>query len=109
MDRERGSDGSCYYSIVRICKDVSSDIRTAYSKLALVLYILNSPISSIQIHIYIYIYISYFVSVCVDLMILVVVLKWHPDGWVKNPAVAGEASCRFQNIQEAYTGCVTEF
>ncbi|KAI7987971.1 hypothetical protein LOK49_LG13G00158 [Camellia lanceoleosa] len=36
MDRERGSDGSCYYSILRICKDASfSDIRTAYRKLAL--------------------------------------------------------------------------
>ncbi|KAL3515982.1 hypothetical protein ACH5RR_022884 [Cinchona calisaya] len=37
MDRERGSDiGSCYYSVLGIRKDASSsDIRTAYRKLAL--------------------------------------------------------------------------
>ncbi|KAL7235313.1 hypothetical protein ACSBR1_018753 [Camellia fascicularis] len=36
MDREGGSDGSCYYSILGIRKDASfSDIRTAYRKLAL--------------------------------------------------------------------------
>uniref|UniRef100_A0A5B7C263 J domain-containing protein n=1 Tax=Davidia involucrata TaxID=16924 RepID=A0A5B7C263_DAVIN len=65
MDREGGSNGSCYYSVLGIRKDASlSDIRTAYRKLA---------------------------------------LKWHPDRWAKNPSVAGEASCRFQNIQEAYS------
>jgi len=30
-------------------------------------------------------------------------LKWHPDRWTKNPAVAGEANHRFQKIQEAYS------
>ncbi|KAH1105929.1 hypothetical protein J1N35_009697 [Gossypium stocksii] len=30
-------------------------------------------------------------------------LKWHPDRYVKNPAVAGEAKLRFQQIQEAYS------
>ncbi|XP_044494501.1 chaperone protein DnaJ-like isoform X2 [Mangifera indica] len=29
-------------------------------------------------------------------------LKWHPDRWMKDPLVAGEAKCRFQQIQEAY-------
>ncbi|KAL7168491.1 hypothetical protein ACSBR2_038850 [Camellia fascicularis] len=44
MDRERGSDGSCYYSILSICKDASfSDIRTAYRKLALVSNGMSSP------------------------------------------------------------------
>ncbi|XP_057492966.1 uncharacterized protein LOC130778476 isoform X4 [Actinidia eriantha] len=66
MDREGGSVGSCYYAVIGICKDASSsDIRTAYRKLA---------------------------------------LKWHPDRWAKNSAVAGEANRRFQKIQEAYSG-----
>lgn len=30
--------------------------------------------------------------------------KWHPDKFVKNPSVAGEAKLRFQQIQEAYSG-----
>ncbi|XP_057492964.1 uncharacterized protein LOC130778476 isoform X2 [Actinidia eriantha] len=65
MDREGGSVGSCYYAVIGICKDASSsDIRTAYRKLA---------------------------------------LKWHPDRWAKNSAVAGEANRRFQKIQEAYS------
>ncbi|GAB4835761.1 hypothetical protein Ancab_000670 [Ancistrocladus abbreviatus] len=36
MDREGGSNGSCYYSVLGVRKDAScSDIRTAYRKLAL--------------------------------------------------------------------------
>ncbi|PHU22846.1 hypothetical protein BC332_07953 [Capsicum chinense] len=36
MDREGGSSGSCYYSVLGICKDAScSDIRPSYRKLAL--------------------------------------------------------------------------
>lgn len=35
--------------------------------------------------------------------------KWHPDRCTKNPAVTGEANHRFQKIQEAYSGVVTEF
>ncbi|KAF3647093.1 putative MADS-box protein isoform X1 [Capsicum annuum] len=36
MDREGGSSGSCYYSVLGIRKDAScSDIRSAYRKLAL--------------------------------------------------------------------------
>ncbi|XP_052194142.1 uncharacterized protein LOC127802395 [Diospyros lotus] len=65
MDREGGSNGSCYYSVLGIRKDASfCDIRSAYRKLA---------------------------------------MKWHPDRWTKNPAVAGEAKSRFQKIQEAYS------
>ncbi|PON48907.1 Terminal organelle assembly protein [Trema orientale] len=30
-------------------------------------------------------------------------LKWHPDRWMKDPKVAGEAKRRFQRIQEAYS------
>ncbi|XP_010528919.1 PREDICTED: dnaJ homolog subfamily B member 6-like isoform X2 [Tarenaya hassleriana] len=30
-------------------------------------------------------------------------LKWHPDRYARNPAVAGEAKRRFQQIQEAYS------
>uniref|UniRef100_A0A2P2KWJ1 J domain-containing protein n=1 Tax=Rhizophora mucronata TaxID=61149 RepID=A0A2P2KWJ1_RHIMU len=30
-------------------------------------------------------------------------MKWHPDKWTRNPAVAGEANRRFQQIQEAYS------
>ncbi|XP_010259437.1 PREDICTED: dnaJ homolog subfamily B member 6-like [Nelumbo nucifera] len=30
-------------------------------------------------------------------------LKWHPDKWMRNPKVAGEAQYRFQKIQEAYS------
>ncbi|GMN43988.1 hypothetical protein TIFTF001_013190 [Ficus carica] len=30
-------------------------------------------------------------------------LKWHPDRWTRNPAVAGDANRRFQQIQEAYS------
>ncbi|GMG99763.1 hypothetical protein Nepgr_001603 [Nepenthes gracilis] len=61
-----GSNGSCcYYSILGVRKDASSsDIRSAYRKLA---------------------------------------LKWHPDRWVTNPSVTGEANRRFQQIQEAYS------
>ncbi|CAN6468601.1 unnamed protein product [Victoria cruziana] len=29
-------------------------------------------------------------------------LKWHPDRWTRDPAVAGEAKRQFQQIQEAY-------
>ncbi|TYH65311.1 hypothetical protein ES332_D06G047300v1 [Gossypium tomentosum] len=29
--------------------------------------------------------------------------KWHPDRWMKNPNVSGEAKKRFQQIQEAYS------
>ncbi|XP_057439034.1 uncharacterized protein LOC130730910 [Lotus japonicus] len=67
MDREGGSNGggSCYYSVLGIRRDASSsDIRTAYRKLA---------------------------------------MKWHPDRWTRNPATAGEAKRRFQEIQEAYS------
>ncbi|XP_058191597.1 uncharacterized protein LOC131308661 isoform X1 [Rhododendron vialii] len=65
MDREGGTNGSSYYSVLGIRQDASfSDIRSAYRKLA---------------------------------------LKWHPDRWTKNPAVAGEANHRFQKIQEAYS------
>ncbi|XP_059598737.1 uncharacterized protein LOC100247806 isoform X1 [Vitis vinifera] len=65
MDPEGGSAGSCYYSVLGIRRDASSsDIRTAYRKLA---------------------------------------LKWHPDRWAKNQALAGEAKRRFQQIQEAYS------
>ncbi|KAA0048051.1 dnaJ-like protein subfamily B member 8 [Cucumis melo var. makuwa] len=31
-------------------------------------------------------------------------LKWHPDRWMRNPAVAGEAKRQFQLVQEAYSG-----
>ncbi|TKY61552.1 DnaJ-like subfamily B member 6 [Spatholobus suberectus] len=67
MDREGGGSdgGSCYYSVLGIRKDASSsDIRTAYRKLA---------------------------------------MRWHPDKWARNPATAGEAKRRFQQIQEAYS------
>jgi len=30
--------------------------------------------------------------------------RWHPDKWALNPATAGEAKRRFQQIQEAYSG-----
>ncbi|XXG84346.1 hypothetical protein AAC387_Pa10g1881 [Persea americana] len=30
-------------------------------------------------------------------------LKWHPDRWMRDPAVVGEAKRRFQQIQEAYS------
>ncbi|EEF39319.1 dnaJ homolog subfamily B member 3 [Ricinus communis] len=30
-------------------------------------------------------------------------LKWHPDRWMKDPVVSGQANRRFQQIQEAYT------
>ncbi|KAE8662549.1 Betaine aldehyde dehydrogenase [Hibiscus syriacus] len=30
-------------------------------------------------------------------------LKWHPDRWIKNPKVPGEAKQRFQRIQVAYS------
>ncbi|CAI8615378.1 unnamed protein product [Vicia faba] len=67
MDRDgAGSNGgSCYYSVLGIRSDASSsDIRTAYRKLA---------------------------------------MRWHPDKWTRNPATAGEAKLRFQQIQEAYS------
>lgn len=35
---------------------------------------------------------------------LLLIQKWHPDRWTRNPAVAGEAKRRFQHIQEAYSG-----
>ncbi|KAK3036753.1 hypothetical protein RJ639_029718 [Escallonia herrerae] len=35
-------------------------------------------------------------------------LKWHPDRWAKKPSVAGEAKRRFQNIQEAYAGVLSD-
>ena len=65
MDPEGGSAGSCYYSVLGICRDASSsDICTAYRKLA---------------------------------------LKWHPDWWAKNQALAGDAKRQFQQIQEVYS------
>ncbi|KAA8543058.1 hypothetical protein F0562_021447 [Nyssa sinensis] len=30
-------------------------------------------------------------------------LKWHPDRWMRDPTIAGEAKQRFQQIQEAYS------
>ncbi|XP_020213061.1 dnaJ homolog subfamily B member 6 [Cajanus cajan] len=30
-------------------------------------------------------------------------MRWHPDKWASNPATAGEAKRRFQQIQEAYS------
>lgn len=30
-------------------------------------------------------------------------LEWHPDKWTKKPSLAGEASRKFQKIQEAYS------
>ena len=30
--------------------------------------------------------------------------KWHPDRWMKDQKIAGEAKRRFQQIQEAYSG-----
>lgn len=30
-------------------------------------------------------------------------MRWHPDKWAGNPATAGEAKRRFQQIQEAYS------
>ncbi|XP_021606520.1 dnaJ homolog subfamily B member 3 [Manihot esculenta] len=30
-------------------------------------------------------------------------LKWHPDRWMKDPVVAGQAKTQFQHIQEAYS------
>ncbi|CAJ1868921.1 unnamed protein product [Sphenostylis stenocarpa] len=30
-------------------------------------------------------------------------MRWHPDKWARNPAIAGEAKRRFQQIQEAYS------
>ncbi|RDX70039.1 DnaJ-like subfamily B member 6 [Mucuna pruriens] len=30
-------------------------------------------------------------------------MRWHPDKWAQNPATAGEAKWRFQQIQEAYS------
>ncbi|XP_022156437.1 uncharacterized protein LOC111023328 [Momordica charantia] len=30
-------------------------------------------------------------------------LKWHPDRWTRDPAVAGEAKRQFQLVQEAYS------
>ncbi|QCD98426.1 dnaJ homolog subfamily B member 6 [Vigna unguiculata] len=30
-------------------------------------------------------------------------MRWHPDKWTRNPATAGEAKRRFQQIQEAYS------
>ncbi|XP_022759686.1 uncharacterized protein LOC111306048 isoform X2 [Durio zibethinus] len=57
--------GTCYYSVLGICKQASaSEIRDAYRRQA---------------------------------------LKWHPDRWMRNPKVAGEAKKRFQQIQEAYS------
>ncbi|KAJ1417167.1 DnaJ domain containing protein [Sesbania bispinosa] len=64
--RGGSNGGSCYYSVLGIRRDASSsDIRTAYRKLAM--------------------------------------KKWHPDKWARNPATAGEAKRRFQQIQEAYS------
>lgn len=30
-------------------------------------------------------------------------MQWHPDKWAKNPSLLGEAKCKFQKIQEAYS------
>ncbi|XP_030948275.1 uncharacterized protein LOC115972209 isoform X2 [Quercus lobata] len=30
-------------------------------------------------------------------------MKWHPDRWMKDQKIAGEAKRRFQQIQEAYS------
>ncbi|EXB75967.1 DnaJ homolog subfamily B member 6 [Morus notabilis] len=79
MDRGGSNGGSCYYAVLGIRKDVSfADVRTAYRKLALVKYRQTTAFCSLS-------------------------FKWHPDRWTRNPAVAGEAKRRFQQIQEAYS------
>lgn len=46
MDREGGSNGSSYYSVLGVRQDASfSDIRSAYRKLALVTLPISSPLN----------------------------------------------------------------
>ncbi|XP_040868364.1 dnaJ-like protein isoform X2 [Glycine max] len=80
MDREGGSNGgSCYYSVLGIRRDASfSDIRTAYRKLAMIFRKKKIKLGRAE-------------------------KRWHPDKWAQNPATAGEAKRRFQQIQEAYS------
>ncbi|KAH1259255.1 DnaJ subfamily B member 6 [Glycine max] len=82
MDREGGSNaGSCYYSVLGIRRDASfSDIRTAYRKLAMFLKFFK-----------------------IMFVLRPAEKRWHPDKWALNPATAGEAKRRFQQIQEAYS------
>ncbi|KAG5084291.1 hypothetical protein AAZX31_19G215700 [Glycine max] len=35
-------------------------------------------------------------------------MRWHPDKWAQNPATAGEAKRRFQQIQEAYSAVLSD-
>lgn len=35
---------------------------------------------------------------------MMVLQQWHPDKWVNNPAMLGEAKRKFQKIHEAYSG-----
>jgi len=35
--------------------------------------------------------------------------QWHPDRWTRTPSLLSEAKCKFQKIQEAYSGIVLEF
>ncbi|XVE74711.1 hypothetical protein DITRI_Ditri12bG0039400 [Diplodiscus trichospermus] len=30
-------------------------------------------------------------------------MQWHPDRWTRTPSLLGEAKCKFQQIQEAYS------
>ncbi|KAJ1412591.1 DnaJ domain containing protein [Sesbania bispinosa] len=66
----------CYYSVLGICKHSTDDeIRCAYPSKAL--------------------------NLCFSVWILI--KKWHPDRWIKDPKLALEAKKRFQHIQEAYS------
>jgi len=35
--------------------------------------------------------------------------QWHPDRWTRTPSLLSEAKCKFQKIQEAYSGIILEF
>ncbi|KAH9755445.1 J domain-containing protein [Citrus sinensis] len=100
MDGGGGSNGGSlsYYAILGIRKDASfSDIRSAYHKLAMVT-ILTSFHKSTT-----FFFSRQKFSDRLKLFFLVIMKKWHPDRSAKNPGVAGEAKCRFQQIQEAYS------
>ncbi|RVW97891.1 hypothetical protein CK203_021240 [Vitis vinifera] len=94
MDPEGGSAGSCYYSVLGIRRDASSsDIRTAYRKLALVR--LPSPKPSFSFLSFSFLGVFFdFGGVCEEVA---------PGPVGEESGAAGEAKRRFQQIQEAYS------
>ncbi|XVE74712.1 hypothetical protein DITRI_Ditri12bG0039400 [Diplodiscus trichospermus] len=117
MEAEQGLPS--YYNVLGVEADASTeDIKRAYRRLAMVSCFparnrcnfrrqfldfgarlttasFSNIVSSLK-------NINLWVFVCVCI-VNIVVQQWHPDRWTRTPSLLGEAKCKFQQIQEAYS------